>query len=170
MPKLRHFDRLGTARFVTFTCFQRYPYLSEDYARRILLEGLVHLRTHREIRILAWVAMPDHVHLILHPPTGLKLGPAIGRLKNWTARQILNAPEFGGVELHRSDGRQALCQRRFYDHSCRSLETVRQKIDYCHMNPVSTGLVEQPCDWPWSSYNWYRGAAPVVLDIDGIEL
>jgi len=170
MPGLRHFDNLGTARFVTFTCYRRHRYLTSAFAREITVQGLVHLRTQREIRILGWVLMPEHVHLLLLPPDGLKLGEAIGQFKSWTARQILNASEFKGGVLRRNDGSPALWQRRCYDHNCRTADVVRQKIAYCHKNPVRQKLVAEPAEWPWSSYNWYRGKGLILLDIDGIEM
>ncbi len=170
MPSLRHFDDLGTARFVTFTCYRRHRYLVTTPARTILLQGLVHLRMQRHIQILGWVLMPEHVHLVLLPPDGLSLGDAIGRFKSWTARQILSAPEFRGVVLRRNDGSPALWQRRCYDHNCRHPQVARQKIEYCHQNPVRRGLVDHPSKWPWSSYNWYRGEGPIVLEIDGLNM
>jgi putative transposase len=169
MPRLRHLDALGTTRFVTFTCYRRHQYLTTDLARQVLIQGLVHLRMQRDVRILGWVLMPEHVHFVLLPPEGLRLGEAMGRFKNWTARQILSASEFKGVVLYRNDGRRALWQRRSYDHNCRTPEVVRQKIEYCHKNPVRRGLADCPSEWPWSSYNWYRHEGLILLDIDGIE-
>jgi putative transposase len=93
----------------------------------------------------------------------------IGRFKSWTAQQILNASEFKGVVLYRNDGRRGLWQRRCYDHNCRTPEVVRQKIEYCHRNPVRRGLVDHPSEWRWSSYNWYHGEGQILLNIDGIE-
>ncbi len=60
-------------------------------------------------------------------------------------------------------------QRRCYDHNCRTVEAVREKIKYCHMNPVKAGLVNDPLDWPWSSYRHYVGRDDAVLEIDGFE-
>jgi putative transposase len=114
--------------------------------------------------------MPEHVHLVLLPPDGLGLGDAMGRFKSWTARQILNDPEFRGIVLQRNDGSPALWQRRCYDHNCRTPEATNQKVEYCHYNPVRRGLVDHPSKWPWSSYNWYRDEEEVVLGIDGIEI
>ncbi len=170
MPKLRHFDNLGTARFITFTCYRRYRYLTTLLSRTILLEGLTHLRTYRHIRVFGWVLMPEHVRLVLRPPDQCDLGDAIGRFKAWTSRAILNAPAFRDKVLLRSDGRRALWQRRCYDHNCRTPEDVREKIAYCHKNPVRRGLAAHPSDWPWSSYNWYQGEGRIVLEIDRLTL
>ena len=114
--------------------------------------------------------MPEHLHLVLQPPDDLALGPVLGRMKGWTARQVLDS--LSGLQKVpcRSDGKPAIWQRRGYDHNCRSLEIVREKVLYCHKNPIARGLVSGPSDWPWSSHNWYQKTGRVVLEIDGIEL
>ena len=44
MTRLRHYDDLGTARFVTFSCYMRPPGLSEPGAMSILAEITVERR------------------------------------------------------------------------------------------------------------------------------
>ena len=78
------------------------------------------------------------------PPDGLKLGLVIGELKSRMAK------EFFADSGHQSREPRVYWQRRCYDHNCRSPETVREKINYCHTNPVKRGLVSEPdeCDGP----------------------
>ncbi|MCH7879139.1 MAG: hypothetical protein IH914_07490 [candidate division Zixibacteria bacterium] len=35
-------------------------------------------------------------------------------------------------------------QARFYDHNCRTQESVIRKIEYCHKNPINRSLVDHP--------------------------
>ena len=170
MTQLRHFDDLGTVRFLTFSCFNRHPYLVTPFARHTIIEGLKHLRVRRCLRILAWVMMPEHLHLIVLPPPGMKLGHEIGKFKRWTARQIIDQDRDQTAILRRANGDNALWHRRCYDHNCRWASTVLEKISYCHKNPVTRGLVVHPSQWIWSSYNWYSREGKIVLEIDGIDL
>ena len=62
-----------------------------------------------------------------------------------------------------------LWQRRCYDRNCRTPESTREKIEYCHANPVRKGLVSHPWQWQWSSYNWYEGRNDVPIQMDAIE-
>jgi hypothetical protein len=39
-------------------------------------------------------------------------------------------------------------------------------IDYIHDNPVRRRLVERPGDWAWSSFGWYAGITPFLLEMD----
>ncbi len=167
MPKLCHYDDLGTARFITFSCYRRHKYLSDENSILILLDQLRKLRFDCAINILGYVIMPDHVHLVLYPTNVTKLGVLIGQLKGRSAHAIIGSRK----DIYkRSNGQPAVWQRRCFDHNCRTPEIVIEKIQYCHNNPVKKGLVDTPDEWPWSSYGWYNGDKNALLEIDGIEL
>jgi len=113
--------------------------------------------------------MPEHVHLVLHPPDGLRLGQWIGELKSRSARKIFAAGHPDGRRLsvgNSDEQRNQFWQARCYDHNCRTPETVKEKIEYCHKNPVTRGLVAAPEDWPWSSFRYYSGDRDVPIDMD----
>ena len=174
MPKLRHYDHLNTARFITFTCFRRRQLLT---SHAVIVEFLTQLNEIRRtycIKLHAYVVMPEHVHLVLHPPDSLKLGPIIGELKSKSASRILQknlvAPPLICTVVKDGVLRRAFWQPRCYDHNCRSRDTVIEKIAYCHMNPVQRGLVNEPVDWRWSSFNWYQGSSDVPLEMDELEI
>jgi hypothetical protein len=44
-----------------------------------------------------------------------------------------------------------------------------EKLHDMHANPVVRGLVKHPKDWPWSSWAFYHGGAPVLIAIDPQE-
>ncbi|MCK4605982.1 MAG: transposase, partial [candidate division Zixibacteria bacterium] len=87
MTRLRHYDSLGTARFVTFSCYRQLPALQSDRAKEIFIEQLDAARTKHGFKLLGYVVMPEHVHLVLHPPDGMKLGLVIREIKSRTARK-----------------------------------------------------------------------------------
>ena len=137
------------------------------------LNVLDSVRNARDLCLLGYVVMPNHVHLVLWPPDGLRLGRVIGELKSRTARRILSCVRTEGlfradrlVQGAGEDASMVFWQRRCYDHNCRTPETVREKIEYCHKNPVRAGLVSEPGQWRWSSYNWYLGERDVPIRID----
>lgn len=90
MVKLRHYDDEGTARFVTFNCFRDAPGLDSDSSKSVLLSYLSDAREKYKFRIYGYVVMPNHVHLVLHPPDGMKLGLVIGEIKSRVARHLLS--------------------------------------------------------------------------------
>jgi hypothetical protein len=110
---------------------------------------------------------------VVVPPEELELGPVIGELKRISAKRIHGLLRAKNANLIKRlivtrNGRQrfALWQRRCFDHNCRSDESVREKIEYCHNNPVTRGLVSRPGDWHWSSCRWYQGEQDVLLKMD----
>jgi len=135
----------------------------------IFVEVLDQLRSKSNVKLLGYVIMPEHVHLVIHPPDGLKVGRWIGELKSLSARRILVAGHPAEKRLSVGNGasqRHQFWQPRCYDHNCRTPETVKEKINYCHKNPVTRGLVTDPGDWRWSSYGYYNGETDVPLVMD----
>ena len=174
MPLLRHYDRLGTARFITFTCYHRRQLLTDTETIQLYLQCLGDVSRRHAVRILGWVVMPEHVHLVLHPPDGTLMGAFVGELKSRSARAILQRwrerrdhrlrlVTLPGVE----PPRYRFWQGRCYDHNCRTPQTAVEKINYCHNNPVARKLVAEPGQWRWSSHDWYAGVVPSELVIDG---
>jgi len=145
MPRLRHFDNLGTVRFVTFSCYRRHKYLADNASVMILLDHLNVLRSDHAVNILGYVIMPDHVHLVLLLPDGIKLGVLIGQMKGRSAHAIISARK---DISKRPNNQPAVWQRRCYDHNCRTPDTVTEKIQYCHNNPVNRGWSMLPATGP----------------------
>ena len=173
MPRLRHYDHLNMARFVTFSCYRRHKLLVAPAVIRVFLETLQLTRLQHGLKILGYVVMPEHVHLVVYPPESLKLGPVIRALKSKSASTIISdeLQKLPGDCRISKDGRErwAFWQPRCYDHNCRTPDTIVEKINYCHNNPVKRGLVTSPGDWRWSSYNWYDGKLDAPVEIDGFD-
>jgi len=176
MTQLRHFDHLNTARFVTFSCFHRFRLLTSPAVIQVFLEELDGVRNRLGLKLYGYVVMPEHVHLVLWPPDPVKLGVVIGQLKSLSARRMLpllktqRGMALDLLEVKRnSEGRLVFWQIRCYDHNCRTPEIVREKIEYCHKNPVVRGLVNDPAAWRWSSYNWYVGCTEVPISMDELD-
>ncbi|MBN2227509.1 MAG: transposase [candidate division Zixibacteria bacterium] len=164
MPKLRHYDNLGTARFLTFSSYRRENYLLRPGIPELIISHLKQARVKYVIQYLGYVIMSEHVHLVLMPPDGLKLGLVIREIKSRMAK------EYFSIHPDGIEGRRIFWQKRCYDHNCRSTETIIEKINYCHQNPVRRGLVSDPGMYKWSSYNWYQGKRDVPLTMNEYEL
>ncbi len=165
MTRLHHHDNLGTARFITFSCFLRAPSLTLPNAMPILAREFDRVRQTHGFLVLGYVFMPEHVHLVILPSEGTRLGRVIGEIKSRSARAF-----FATIPAGPRDATRVFWQRRCYDHNCRTTETVLEKIRYCHNNPVKRGLVTDPSEWTWSSYNAYLGKTDVPVTVDMIPL
>jgi len=82
--KLKHYDHDGRARFVTFCTHRKLPILTNHFFRDIVVSRLHETCRGFHLRLLGYVVMPDHVHLVVVPPEEAELGPIVGELKRIT--------------------------------------------------------------------------------------
>ena len=171
--KLRHYDHDGRARFVTFCTHQDAPILTNTPFRSAVVESILSVCRDGRLRLLGYVVMPEHVHLVVVPPEDGELGPAIGEMKRQSALLIHDllqrqaSPLLSRLSVVRNGvPKFALWKRRCFDHNCRSEREVWEKVNYCHNNPVKRGLVKQAEGWKWSSYQYYADSPDTLLEID----
>ena len=166
----------GHAHYLTYSCFRRLPLLTRDRVRHWVIEALEHTRAHLDVALWAYVIMPEHVHVLLHPRTEhYEMRQIFAALK----RPVAKAAR-GWLEQH---SEQAWLDKltvmypsrrvfRFwqpgggYDHNVIKDRTVESVIEYINANPVRRGLVEGPCDWEWSSARFWEGWTDVALKMD----
>jgi putative transposase len=151
--------------------------MNDNNIKMMFIGNLNQIRTKYKIKIYGYVIMPEHVHLLLHPPDGLMMGRMISLLKALTAKEALTYLRTRNSRIQeklrvirRSQPIMVFWQNRCYDHNCRTSQTTIEKIEYCHNNPVKRELVASPGDWLWSSYNWYMGAGDIPLIMEEIGL
>ncbi len=174
---LRHFDHDGRARFITFVTHRDIPALRYDALKLFVIDSIREIRLRNNLRLLAYVIMPEHVHLVVVPPVEVELGPVIGLAKNRSAHAALRALRSVDPEmlkefrvLRNGIERNAFWERRCFDHNCRSVNAVRSRIEHCHKNPVKRGLVTSAEEWPWSSCRNYLGWKGSMMEVDTFEL
>jgi putative transposase len=165
MSNLRHFDNLGTVRFVTFSCYRRLPGFIDEKSKGLFIRHLEMAREKHKFKLFGYVIMPEHVHLVILPGEDTKLGLLIREIKSKMAREY-----FSEISTYGEQKKHIFWQKRCYDHNCRTRETVIEKIEYCHKNPVVRGLVDSPDKWEYSSYNFYSGKINVPIIMDKLEI
>lgn len=168
----RRFEEPGHARFLTFSCYHRLALLDNSAIRDLFSRRLDESRSQLGFRLIAWVVMPNHIHLLLLPQLPKHPVPAILRaLKEPFARDViarwrqLDAPVLSRLVDGRGHAR--FWQRGGgYDRNIYTDEVLLKTIEYMHANPVRRGLVPTPIDWVWSSARWYAGMTdgPVTMD------
>lgn len=94
-------------------------------------------------RCMAWVLMPDHVHLLVE--LGDESLPAlVGRIKTNTARRVRESdPDIPRVWA-----------RGYHDWALRSEDSIRGVARYVVLNPVRAGLVARVGDYPFWDAVW----------------
>ena len=135
--------------------------------------SLLHFDAHR-YHLLAWVVMPNHVHVLFQPADGWTAGKIAASWKKFTARKICDylrnaSLREGGRKLRRSEDERVpigsaqdanpeigvpgapVWHRECWDRYMRDERHLLQTIEYIHQNPVKAGLAPCAEAWSWSS-------------------
>ena len=171
---LRRYYGKGHQHFITFSCYRRLPLLKTVRARDVFVKELGKVRDEMGFRLLGYVVMPEHVHLLMSEPPRGTPSTVLQKLKLRVARKLRKRrkPAWAGqMRLPFAGAEEPLrgfWQARFYDFNVYSRGKKREKLNYMHANPVIRGLVKHPKDWPWSSWRCYYGRGG-LLGIDAEE-
>jgi putative transposase len=151
----------GDLHFITFSCSGRRPLLGASQARDCFVAILAEVRIKYSFRLIGYVVMPEHVHLLITEPGTGNPSNILQVLKQRVSR-TMHAKCMDGNRL----AEQHFWQRRFYDFNVWTGGKLTEKLEYMHMNPVKRKLVLNPKDWPWSSWSYYATGEQGLITID----
>ena len=149
MPsELKRYQGAGHLHFVTFSCHGRRPYLETSEAKALFEDALERMRVRYDFLVVAYVVMPEHVHLLLSEPRKGNLAKAIQALKL-------------SVAVRRNE--RPFWLPRYHDFNVFTEKKLIEKRRYTHRNPVNRGLVQKPGAWAWSSFrHWWNGETGTI--------
>jgi putative transposase len=175
----RAVSEAGHAHELTFSCYRGFQFLRADQTCQWLADEIDAARHELDFALWAYVFMPEHVHLLIHPRRPVyDVSAILQRIKEPVGRKAvaqlrLDAPEW----LPRiTVKRGKRLERRFwqagggYDRNVWEPHVVLAMIEYIHNNPVRRGLVSRAEDWKWSSAGWHEGKnslRPDPIDLGG---
>ena len=151
----------GDLHFITFSCVRRRPLLGTAAARDYFVRILDEVRHRYAFRLIGYVVMPEHVHLLISEPAKGNPSPAIQVLK-----QRVSAALLGKKHQRSADSGKHFWQRRFYDFNVYTGKKITEKLHYMHLNPIKRSLVTHLRDWPWSSWSHYANGETGLILID----
>ena len=163
--------------YVTCVTFDRIPLFQRNNICSLFIDALEATRTKDPFKLIGYVIMPDHIHLLANP-IALNISKVVGRLKGRAATKILKDLRMLGCrdvldELKlsqplKSGQTHAVWLKDFSSIDIWSHKFIRQKLHYIHMNPVRAGFCDHPAKWLWSSYHAYfpheLGSVPIEID------
>jgi putative transposase len=148
---LIRYQKTGDLHFITFSCYQRKPFLNTNSARSLFENALERTRQQYGFFVSGYVVMPEHVHLLISEPSNHPLAQALKALKL-------------SVTLRRKE--RPFWHARYYDFNVFTEKKRIEKLRYIHRNPVTRGLVSNPEDWPCSSFLHYATGAESAIEIE----
>jgi putative transposase len=155
MPNYRR-SYSGNTYFFTIVTYNRRPILTSEAARNLLHTAWIDVQNRHPFTTDAICLLPDHIHCIWTLPEGdANYSMRWKEIKRLFTKGYLDRI---GPGEKRNPSRQArdeaaLWQRRFWEHTIRDTADFNLHMDYIHYNPVKHGLVQNVCEWPWSSFH-----------------
>ncbi|XGA79196.1 transposase [Halomonas sp. CH40] len=128
-----HIIQRGNNRQVIFTSdedMEAYAAWLQDYAKQF------------DVAVHAWVLMSNHVHLLCTPQTP----NAVSQLMQFVGRRYV---QYFNRRYQRSG---TLWEGRFRSCLVQEESYLLQLYRYIELNPVRAGMVVDPADYRWSSY------------------
>lgn len=148
---------------MTFSCLDRQPFFQHDWIKAEFVRALDRTRTHHGFALLAWVIMPEHIHLLVIPrlpesPVAALLNMLKGTFSRSVLARVRRDREPALVNMISRTGTLSFWQSGGgHDRNLRDDTKLPDAIRYIHQNPVKRALVAHPVDWAWSSARWYAG-------------
>jgi putative transposase len=115
-------------------------YLQQARIAQIVEGNWFHFDGKRYI-LIAWVIMPNHVHVCFEQLPGFPLDRIIHSWKSYTATEA--------NKILKRDGK--FWFHDYFDRYVRDERHFANVVRYIHENPVKAGLVEKATDWRFSS-------------------
>ena len=176
MPiKLKRYYGRGHLHFMTFSCYRGLPLLGTIRARNLFVQALGKIRERYGLRLVGYVVMPDHVHLLMSEPPHSTPSVVLKALKQRVSRDLRKkkrrspSGQLALPFMKNEEGLPRFWQPRFYDFNVYSAKKKREKLEYMHANPVKRGLVRHPGAWMWSSYLFYETGEAGLVEIDPVD-
>ncbi len=128
-----------------------------------LIEAIKFNQQNKDLKIYAYVIMPNHFHMICKSE---KLSNIMSSIKSYSAKKIIHQLESDKNESllkqfeknkleHKADRRYQIWQEGFHPQEISSDDMFSQKLNYIHFNPVKNGLVKESEEWLYSSARDY---------------
>jgi REP-associated tyrosine transposase len=167
---VKHFHEPGHLHELTFSCYQRLPLLTNDDWRRRLSTSIDAAGDEVMIQLVAFVYMPEHVHLHVYPlQDSSSISLYLARVKQPFSKQVKailvekRAALLKRLTVQERPGKT--CFRYWQegpglDRNLFSVDAIEASVDYIHTNPVKRGLCRRAVDWKWSSAMFHLADPP----------
>ena len=182
-PPLKHMVRVSRDTpfyYLTSVTKDRLPIFQTDAVKKIVADAFAEARLSAQVLIFAYVIMPDHTHLITDGSR--TISEVLRYLNGISAKRIIDYLKDNNYETSLIKLRQKQ-KERGYKHSVWQHhpdafrltveDTLMQKVNYIHQNPVRGAMVEKAEDYLYSSARIWRNAAlekePLEMDWKHID-
>ena len=167
-----------TTYFLTATVTDFTYLFHEEAPAQIVLQNMCFYVQEFAIKLHGFVIMPNHLHLLLTTGTKGDVSQFMGRLKEYSAKQIIRWCEehnrkrlletfYSSAKKYKQYYKYQVWQERFDGLVINTAETHNVKLQYIHTNPLQERwqLCEKPEDYRFSSARYYISGEDVEVPI-----
>ncbi len=155
--RFKHYPKDAVFHLYNHGVGKQDVFLEENDYRHYLNKLAESLKKHN-ISLIAYVLMPNHIHLVVRQDTATPVYKLISSLHTSYS-----------MYFNRKYNRKGhLFQDRFKQVILDSDEQLVYLSKYVHLNPVKAGLVQEPWKYFWSSCQDYLGNNPLSLCVKDI--
>ena len=171
----KRYDIPGHAHELTFSCYNQHPFFANPEYCDELIRSIGSARKKHQFDLWAYVIMPGHVHILIYPRTPeYSISGILKSIKQPVSQTVIRKLKQNDESKQLADmktGERARPYRFWqagggYDRNFDSPRLILKAIDYIHNNPIRRGLVAEPGEWKYSSYNAWHNEGKGILDID----
>lgn len=167
--------------FLTFTVVDWVDVFTRKRYKDIIIESLQYCIENKGLQVFGFVIMSNHIHCIFQQEDG-KLSDIIRDFKKHTSKTILKSiqeePESrrewmlerfkNATETHKRNKTFQFWKYGKHPEEIYSQEFLWSKLDYIHLNPIRSGIVQKASDYLYSSANNYVNSTG-LLQISCVE-
>ena len=166
----------GSIFYITSNIYNRICIFTLPSLVIPIIDSLNYYRYQYTCKIIGYVIMPDHIHLLIWPQDAHIITDFMRDFKRFTSGRItrqaklegktdwVKKVEDAGNETQRADYK--VWQDSFWEQSIYTRHFLEQKLNYIHMNPVRAGICANAEDYPYSSYRNYYFHDNQFIEID----
>jgi putative transposase len=170
----RHREKFTTkrVRFITTTCKDWLDIFTHESYFVILRNSLLFINAKYHVDTLAYVLMPNHIHLLNLFEDGQDVSDYMRDFKKFTSGEIRRKIEqdqrlelFSKLCHVEREQKFKIWKDRFDDLYLDGINNIQTKINYIHLNPVRKGLVMRAEDYLYSSASFYATGEILFLKV-----
>lgn len=165
--------------YVTFTVVDWADVFTSKVYRSIIVQNLNYCIKEKGMIVFGYVIMSNHIHLIIQSNHN-DLSGLIRDFKKFTAKAIINQIKSGresrrewlltlfskATETHNRNKTYQFWRYGNHPEEVYSPKFLWSKLDYIHLNPVRSGLVERASHYVYSSaVNYVEGSGVVYITL-----
>lgn len=142
---LKHYHEKGNYYFITTITKDRDPIFTSPINADLFITLLTYFKFKNNYNIIAFVIMPDHVHIVIQPLGEDTISDIMKNIKGSFSRYY--------NKLNNSSG--TVFQKGYYDTVIRDDKQLHETMEYIHHNPVKKEIVSETKEYEYSSYGYY---------------